>query len=138
MSDELPPIRCVTCNKVLAHKWQDYQDLIAQGVPIQTALNRIGLDRPCCRLRMRNPFKVVDLSPQTREDVDFMVQSGLQGGLERLSIQPTRRVDTTPALAMAGQAESSGMMMEEEIELPDIPEVDTSKIPGTVRSYRAW
>lgn len=137
MSDELPPIRCVTCNKVLAHKWQDYQDMISKGVRIETALNRLGLDRPCCRIRMRNPFKVVDINPQTQEDVNLMVQSGI----ERLSIQPDRRVDTGPALAITSQDESGGMMVEsedEEIELPDIPEVDTSKIPGTVRSYRAW
>lgn len=137
MSDELPPIRCVTCNKVLAHRWQDYQDMIAEGVPIETALNRLGLDRPCCRLRMRNPFKVVDLHPQTQSDLDMMIT----GGLDRLSLKTSTAASTGSALAAISSAETSGMMLDEDeddILLPEIPEVDTSKVPGTVRSYRAW
>lgn len=137
MSDELPPIRCVTCNKVLAHKWQDYQDLISQGVRIETALNRLGLERPCCRLRMRNPFKVVDLNPQSQADLDEMIS----GGLDRLSLKSKPTASTGSALAVLSSAESSGMIVQDsdsDIELPDIPEVDTSKISGTVRSYQAW
>ena len=147
MSGELPHIRCITCNKVLAHKWEKYQEMISQGVKIETALNELGLERPCCRLRMRNPFKVVDIEPQTQDDLDLMVQSGL----EKLSLKKRNKAISIPALASASDlsdvqsSESGGMMIQEDedededsIELPDIPQVDTTNIPGTVRSYRAW
>ena len=59
MSSELPPVRCVTCNKILGNKWTTYQKMLEDGVTIEEALNKLGLTRPCCRLRLRNPFKVV-------------------------------------------------------------------------------
>lgn len=58
MTDELPHIRCITCNKVLAHKWRAYQALLSQGKSIKEALDMLGISRYCCRVRMMNPIKI--------------------------------------------------------------------------------
>jgi len=63
MTEELPPVRCITCNKVLGHYWQRYQRLLDQGVSIQDALDQLGLNRYCCRMRMMNPAKIVSSQP---------------------------------------------------------------------------
>ncbi len=60
MSSDLPPIRCVTCNTVLAHRWNDYNNLVNSGMSIENALNSVGLHRICCRIRLMNPFKYVE------------------------------------------------------------------------------
>ncbi len=48
------PIRCFTCNKVVADKWtrQDntgYRDLLKQGFSEKEAMDKLGLERTCCR-----------------------------------------------------------------------------------------
>ena len=64
------PIRCVTCNKVLADKWKQFQKLVEEStegrentisihvkdysVPSKEliALKKLGIDRYCCRRHM--------------------------------------------------------------------------------------
>ena len=43
------PIRCFTCNKVLANKIETYKNYIKSGVDAKTALDNIGAVRYCCR-----------------------------------------------------------------------------------------
>lgn len=43
------PIRCFTCNKLIADKWETYQQLIKDGATELIALNNIGFKRYCCR-----------------------------------------------------------------------------------------
>lgn len=43
------PIRCFTCNKVIANTWRRYQLLQAEGVSDGDALDEVGLVRYCCR-----------------------------------------------------------------------------------------
>jgi DNA-directed RNA polymerase subunit N (RpoN/RPB10) len=126
MSDELLPIRCVTCNKILGNKHSKYTEMIENGISIEQALNNLGLNRYCCRLRVRNPFKVVERSI----DSDF----------EKLTLDPNDKANTTGALASMN---SSFIVIpeEEEISLPSvkklvIPAVNTEKKPE--RIYKAW
>lgn len=126
MSDELLPIRCVTCNKILGDKYSKYTEMIENGISIEQALNNLGLNRYCCRLRVRNPFKVVERSI----DSDF----------EKLTLDPNNKANTTGALTSMN---SSFIVIpeEEEISLPSvskliIPAVNTEK--KNVRIYKAW
>lgn len=43
------PIRCFTCGKVVANKWEPYVRLRKEGIDKTTALNILRLVRPCCR-----------------------------------------------------------------------------------------
>ena len=43
------PIRCYSCNKVIANKWDTYVKDINNGIPAKEALDKIGFRRYCCR-----------------------------------------------------------------------------------------
>jgi DNA-directed RNA polymerase subunit N (RpoN/RPB10) len=43
------PIRCFTCAKVIADKWEAYLDLIKKGKTEAEALDQLGFSRYCCR-----------------------------------------------------------------------------------------
>ena len=42
------PVRCVTCNKILAHLYQLYLEKILQKSPNQV-LTDLGIKKYCCR-----------------------------------------------------------------------------------------
>ena len=45
----LVPVRCFTCGRLIADKYEDYQNKIKAGEePIQV-LDELGMDRYCCR-----------------------------------------------------------------------------------------
>ena len=128
MSDELLPIRCVTCNKILGDKYSRYTEMIESGISIEQALNNLGLNRYCCRLRVRNPFKVVERSVDT--------------DIEKLSIDPNDKADTTGALTSINS--SSCIIIpeeEEEISLPSVPKISLPLVMNKKkvnREYKAW
>ena len=147
MTEELPHIRCYECGKVLADKWVNYQNLLAQGVPIDVALTRLGFERYCCRMHMMNPIKVPTKSDRQINPQEYQKTENLSiatgptpviAPLEALKTQPGAYtiIPVNPAHA--------------EIELPPVPEVTLPAIPtagvhvvpeqiGTViRSYQAW
>ncbi len=43
------PIRCFSCGAVIAHKWEEFEQLKTAGVEVSDALDQIGLNRYCCR-----------------------------------------------------------------------------------------
>lgn len=43
------PIRCFSCSKLIADKWERYQQLIKEGRTEAQALDEIGFKRYCCR-----------------------------------------------------------------------------------------
>jgi len=55
---QLPPIRCVTCGKVLANKWEPYRQLLREGYTPEQALNHLGINRYCCRTRIISPSQL--------------------------------------------------------------------------------
>ncbi len=72
------PIRCVTCGKVLADKWEFYKRKCAEleaeyekkeetsttkyfdGVVRKQVLDEMGLDRYCCRRHMLGHVDIID------------------------------------------------------------------------------
>ena len=75
------PVRCFTCGKVLANKWEDYQKEVEklekekekekgkEGVSdkrfdnLKTGkiLDNLGLDRMCCRRHMLGHVPLIDI-----------------------------------------------------------------------------
>lgn len=43
------PIRCFSCNLVIADKWERYHQLIKEGHTEAVALDTVKLKRYCCR-----------------------------------------------------------------------------------------
>jgi len=127
MSNELLPIRCVTCNKILGDKYSRYMEMIESGISIEQALNNLGLNRYCCRLRVRNPFKVVERSVDT--------------DIEKLSIDSNDKADTTGALTSINSSSCIIIPEEEEISLPSVPKISLPLVMNKKkvnREYKAW
>jgi DNA-directed RNA polymerase subunit N (RpoN/RPB10) len=75
------PIRCFTCGKVLANKWEDYQKEVEKLEKIENEkekdtgekdkrfdnlktgkiLDALGLDRMCCRRHMLGHVDLIDI-----------------------------------------------------------------------------
>ena len=45
----LIPVRCISCGKLIANKWEEYQKKISQGEDRGKVLDDLGLSRYCCR-----------------------------------------------------------------------------------------
>ncbi|MHA1300426.1 MAG: DNA-directed RNA polymerase subunit N [Candidatus Helarchaeota archaeon] len=43
------PIRCFTCGKLIADKWEEFNQRIEQGEEKNKILDDLGLERYCCR-----------------------------------------------------------------------------------------
>ena len=43
------PVRCFSCGAVVAHKWEEFNELVAGGAEVSTALDKVGMMRYCCR-----------------------------------------------------------------------------------------
>ena len=43
------PVRCFSCGAVIAHKWEEYKQLVADGKTESEAMDDVGLKRYCCR-----------------------------------------------------------------------------------------
>ncbi len=45
----LIPVRCITCGKLIADKFDDYQNKIKAGEDATKTLDSLGVERYCCR-----------------------------------------------------------------------------------------
>lgn len=50
--DPLPPVRCSSCGKVIAMCVDELRRGLADGLSRQEALERTGVKRMCCRMRV--------------------------------------------------------------------------------------
>ena len=48
-SSVLVPVRCFTCGKLIADKYEDYQNKIKAGEEANKVLDELGMERYCCR-----------------------------------------------------------------------------------------
>lgn len=53
------PVRCFTCGKVMADKWEPYQNL-CKSMSRKQALDKLGLVRYCCRRTLLTHVDVID------------------------------------------------------------------------------
>ena len=149
MTDELPHIRCIECGKVIGHKWEPYQKLLSEGVPIKTAMEKLGINRYCCRYRMMNPIKIprrsqaiVNKNMEIKPAETLTMAIGNDGAP---TVEPLQAMQEVPALGYTVVPDQPN----QGIALPDIPQIDIPKIPtagsetnaeqGTIiRTYQAW
>lgn len=140
MSEELPPVRCVTCNKVLGHYWNAYQNLLIEGYSIEEALNKLKLARYCCRMRMMNPAKILSQTRNIEADLPMEKEKGREMDLltanmrnMNISTKSTKGLIENPTISIPE---------EEEIQLPDmptLPDLPTKPIDNTTfKKFEAW
>lgn len=138
MSEDLPFLRCIACGKVLANKWERYLKMLEEGISISKALDDLDLRRPCCRLHMMNPIKVVDRNVQSQNDVN----KSFENNFETLSISNDSSANTTGALSDISSFTIIPEEEETDIELPPIPivrkGVSNNEGKNIFRSYTAW
>ena len=54
------PIRCFTCGKVVADKYEEFKRQIRQGDDPAEVLDKLGLSRYCCRRMLLSHIDVID------------------------------------------------------------------------------
>ena len=137
MTEELTHIRCHTCNKVIGHKWNQYQEMLSEGKSIKEALNKLGLTRPCCRMRMMNPAKVTLIS-QYQEDVPTQM---LESSFKRLSVATSDEAPSEGALDAMKKVTDYTIVPEEKTDitlpgLPSLPALPQLNTPGNIKSKK--
>ena len=56
----LIPVRCWSCGKVIAHKYEESQNAIAEGKDAGEVLDDLGFNRYCCRRMFVGHIDLVD------------------------------------------------------------------------------
>ncbi len=58
------PVRCFSCGKVIAHKWEEFCELVGEdheeGKEVGKALDKIGFTRYCCRRMFLSHVDLID------------------------------------------------------------------------------
>ena len=54
------PVRCFTCNNMLASKYLLYTDLKKKQTPAQDIFNILGVTRICCKRHLISHIDLVD------------------------------------------------------------------------------
>ena len=54
------PVRCFTCGKVVADKFEEFTQAIQQGEDPAAVLDRLGLQRYCCRRMLLSHIDIID------------------------------------------------------------------------------
>lgn len=54
------PIRCFSCGKVIADKWEPFARRVSQGEHPKDVLDDLGLTRYCCRRMLLSHVELID------------------------------------------------------------------------------
>ena len=54
------PVRCFTCGKVIGSYYEKYKELLEEGLPPDEALDKLGLERYCCRRMIIAHVELID------------------------------------------------------------------------------
>ena len=54
------PVRCFTCGKVVADKYEQFKSEILQGEDPADVLDNVGLKRYCCRRMLLAHIDIID------------------------------------------------------------------------------
>ncbi len=54
------PVRCFTCGKVVADKYDQFKREVRQGEDPATVLDNLGLNRYCCRRMLLAHIDIID------------------------------------------------------------------------------
>ena len=61
------PIRCFSCNKPVAHLWEEYVDRVEKGEDKKEGLDKLGLERYCCRALFLGHVDLLEMAGQFKK-----------------------------------------------------------------------
>ena len=64
------PVRCFTCGKLIADKWEEFAQLVKDGEDAGKVLDSMGVTRYCCRRMLLSHVDIID------EILKFYVETG--------------------------------------------------------------
>lgn len=107
----LPPIRCVSCGKVLYQKWKEYHALLSAGLTSEEALNKVDLPRLCCRISLISPVMLPPgpiINPLSTT-TDYIVESQARRanindilGIKQSSVSESVNISSTKPVSLPG------------------------------------
>jgi DNA-directed RNA polymerase subunit N len=56
------PVRCFTCGKVIADKWEEYKKEVSKGENPAKVLDSLGIKRYCCRRMFLSNVNLIEES----------------------------------------------------------------------------
>ncbi len=62
----LVPIRCFSCGKPIADKYEEYKEFVDKGMDAKQALDKVDLERYCCRSAILGTVELIDLAGEFR------------------------------------------------------------------------
>lgn len=102
------PIRCKTCNEQIAAFADTYEGLLSAGLPIEEALNELGITDYCSRNAFMNPT-IVKFNMENREviegikSIDAATEADVATAIQGTPVFTACMMDVTPT-AEAPQA----------------------------------
>lgn len=54
------PVRCFTCGKLIGDKWEEFARRVKAGEDPGDVLDRLGINRCCCRRMLLSHVEVID------------------------------------------------------------------------------
>jgi DNA-directed RNA polymerase I, II, and III subunit RPABC5 len=54
------PVRCYSCNKIIANKWEDFKCKIQEGLTHEESFKLVGLKRYCCKRMFLGHIDLID------------------------------------------------------------------------------
>ncbi len=54
------PVRCFTCGKLIADKWEDFAKRVKAGEDSGKVLDSLGVTRYCCRRMLLSHVEIID------------------------------------------------------------------------------
>ncbi len=54
------PVRCFTCGKLIADKWEDFTRRVETGEDAKKVLDSLGVTRYCCRRMILSHVEISD------------------------------------------------------------------------------
>ncbi|PVX27813.1 MAG: DNA-directed RNA polymerase subunit N [Candidatus Bathyarchaeum sp.] len=54
------PVRCFTCGKLIADKWEDFNSRVKAGEDPKKVLDSLGVTRYCCRRMILGHIEISD------------------------------------------------------------------------------
>jgi DNA-directed RNA polymerase subunit N len=67
------PVRCFTCGKVIADKWEEFKKEVSKGENPAKVLDSLGIKRYCCRRMFLSNVNLIE------ESLKFYVPSKGEG-----------------------------------------------------------
>jgi DNA-directed RNA polymerase subunit N len=67
------PVRCFTCGKVIADKWEEFRKEVSKGENPAKVLDSLGIKRYCCRRMFLSNVNLIE------ESLKFYVPSKEEG-----------------------------------------------------------